>query len=149
MGYSILQEDPDMNFNWYNFCLGLIDLGFEVSKSQKNILNGLWTLPIWWETSCWEGPEALQIESWNIKIIYLPNPDFQILIKVHPYQEGWKTYFCHSAATTCCGSGNLLICKLKELCIFLHNLSFARYLRTASKLLLEGSLSFIRQLQKT
>ena len=50
MGFSILQKDPYMNFYWYNFWifknLGLVDLGFEVSESQKISLKGLRTLPI-------------------------------------------------------------------------------------------------------
>ena len=48
MEFAILQEDPFMNFDislvsFKN--LGLVDLGFEVSKSKKIILKGLRSLP--------------------------------------------------------------------------------------------------------
>ena len=63
MGFSNLQEDPYMNLFDITFVsfknLGLVDLEFEVSKSQKIILEGLWTLPIWGKTTWWEGPDTL------------------------------------------------------------------------------------------
>ena len=49
MGFLNLQEDPYMNLFDITFVsfknLGLVDLEFEVSKSQKIILKGLRTLP--------------------------------------------------------------------------------------------------------